>query len=290
MLVMWWRLYRIRHRFESRHVVVVGVWAAIAFILIPTTRARSLILWEHTLIEGKVDASLKLRLLRLLAKRLYLKADRIVCVSDPLAGEIRQLTNHPRIEVIHNLLPEKGTHPLARKNADGPPRLLTVGSLSPTKNHEQAIRALVAIPSASLVVLGDGPERGKLWRLCQELSLEERVTFKGHVAGQTVITAMDEADLLVHPSKGETFGLVYFEAASRELPIVALDNPVASWCIPRFAPGITYQGGHEDLAAAVKEALATGWAPLFCAAAEARRHELDPQQVVERWKAILGWT
>jgi glycosyltransferase involved in cell wall biosynthesis len=56
------------------------------------------------------------------------------------------------------------------------------------------------------------------------------------------------ADILVHPSVGETFGYVYFEAADAGLPVVSLGHRVAHDFIPTLVPGLLCNSEATDLA------------------------------------------
>ena len=105
------------------------------------------------------------------------------------------------------------------------PRIAVVGSLTPVKRPELAVRAFDAlaraIPGARLVFAGDGPVRPELERMCEGSEIVGAVTFAGNrpeVAG-----ILEECDLLWHPSRSEGFGLAVAEAMATGLPVVAAD-------------------------------------------------------------------
>jgi glycosyltransferase involved in cell wall biosynthesis len=66
--------------------------------------------------------------------------------------------------------------------------LLFVGALAKNKNIETLIQAFSnflrenSIEKAHLTIVGDGPHRGVLQDLCTKLSLNEKVTFTGHIS------------------------------------------------------------------------------------------------------------
>lgn len=105
------------------------------------------------------------------------------------------------------------------------PGIAVVGSLSPVKRPELAVRAFDvfagAIPGARLVFAGDGPLRPMLERLCAGLQRGGSVAFAGNRSG--VAGILEESDLLWHPSRSEGFGLAVAEAMAAGLPVVAAD-------------------------------------------------------------------
>lgn len=68
-----------------------------------------------------------------------------------------------------------------------------------------------------MLIVGDGPERGRL-----EAALPDAI-FEGHQTGQALATAYASSDLFLFPSDTETFGNVTLEALSSGLPAVVAD-------------------------------------------------------------------
>ena len=100
--------------------------------------------------------------------------------------------------------------------------LASLGYMVRMKGHDVLLRALALLPpTPSLVLLlaGDGPGRGRLEQLALELGVTERVRFLGQVMATAPVYRA--ADILVHPSRNEGFGLVLAEAGGFGLPVVA---------------------------------------------------------------------
>ncbi|ESU20820.1 hypothetical protein FCR2A7T_11350 [Flavobacterium cauense R2A-7] len=70
-----------------------------------------------------------------------------------------------------------------------------------------------------LVLVGDGPEKGKYKRLVQQLNIEKSVTFEGYQDDTAKYYAIFDVFSLV--SAHESFGLVLAEAMLSKVPIVA---------------------------------------------------------------------
>jgi glycosyltransferase involved in cell wall biosynthesis len=109
-----------------------------------------------------------------------------------------------------------------------------VGRLHPSKGMDVLISAFQAsAPSrAALVILGEGPQRDQLERLCGN---DPRIHLVGY--RPAVHDFLRDIDLFVSPSREESFGLAIIEAMSTGVPIIStaaegpgeflLDQPVA---------------------------------------------------------------
>jgi phosphatidyl-myo-inositol dimannoside synthase len=74
-----------------------------------------------------------------------------------------------------------------------------------------------------LVIAGDGTQRGKLQRLAAE-QLGNHVLFVGKIPRNKMYRYYSACDLFVFPGIRESLGLVFLEAQSCGLPVVAFDN------------------------------------------------------------------
>lgn len=109
------------------------------------------------------------------------------------------------------------------------PMLLFVGRIQPLKGPDVAIRALHALgrPDARLVIIGgasgaDGDtEVARAHQLVAELDLRDRVQFVDPQPHHILSTYYRAADVVVVPSRSESFGLVALEAAACGTPVVA---------------------------------------------------------------------
>jgi glycosyltransferase involved in cell wall biosynthesis len=136
------------------------------------------------------------------------------------------------------------------------PVLVTPGALIPVKGQLAAIEALAQVPEATLLVVGDGPERTKLEAQAARLGLAERVRFLGSRPHAELPALFGAADAMVLPSEREGLANVWLEALACGTPLVisdvggareVLDRPEAGRLVPREAGAI---------AAAVRELLA----------------------------------
>jgi glycogen(starch) synthase len=156
----------------------------------------------------------------------------VLCSADWVTGkaaavltQARQLVPDivSRSSVIHNgleefsLLPE----PLPLKN----PRLLCLGRLARQKGFDVALSAFAFLagrfPNVRLIIAGDGPERSQLERQAGELGLRQVVDFIGWVRPDKVPALINDATMVLMPSRWEGLPSVALQASMMARPLVA---------------------------------------------------------------------
>ncbi len=96
-----------------------------------------------------------------------------------------------------------------------------VGRLAPEKCVGDLLRAIAAVPGATLRVVGDGPLRGALESESRSLGVADRVTWRGYVPwGPALLSELRACAALVLPSATEGMPLVVLEAMSQGVPVV----------------------------------------------------------------------
>ena len=95
------------------------------------------------------------------------------------------------------------------------PVFLFFSRLAPEKNPEEFLQ--LDLPGTKLVV-GDGPERKRL-----QARFGTQAIFLGYKHDQELVDWLSICDVLVFPSRTETFGLVILEALACGIPVAAHD-------------------------------------------------------------------
>jgi D-inositol-3-phosphate glycosyltransferase len=161
-----------------------------------------------------------------------------ICVSS--SEEARQLTRlygevPGRLEIVAPGVEHAFFGPGERRGArralglGDHPVLLFVGRIQPLKGVDVAVRALAELdrPDAVLVIVGGASgvageeEVEKIVALVDELGLGDRVRFVPPQPHHLLSSYYRAADVVLVPSRSESFGLVALEAAACGTPVVA---------------------------------------------------------------------
>ena len=161
-----------------------------------------------------------------------------ICASNPVeADQLVELYGAAadRIELVPPGVDHAFFSPGDRAGAraaldlDDRPTLLFVGRIQPLKGLTIAVQALAELTDrrSRLVVVGgpsgsDGPdELARVRSMIAELGLRDRVSFVEPQPHHRLSTFYRAADVVVVPSRSESFGLVALEAAACGVPVVA---------------------------------------------------------------------
>ncbi|WP_143962451.1 N-acetyl-alpha-D-glucosaminyl L-malate synthase BshA [Litoribacter populi] len=140
-----------------------------------------------------------------------------------------------------------------------------------------------------LLLVGDGPERDKMERLCRELGTCEDVRFLGKL--DAVEEVLSVADLFVMPSEKESFGLAALEAMACEVPILSSN----AGGIPELnIDGVTgfncNVGDVDTMTDRALEILSSKNLPGFKARALARAKEFDVSNILPLYESFYKKT
>ncbi|MEV4708950.1 glycosyltransferase family 4 protein [Actinoplanes sp. NPDC049316] len=192
-----------------------------------------------------------------------------------------------RIEALHGLSP--GTvhvappgvdrAPLAEGSADGR-RLLCVAAVTPRKAQDVLVDALVRLEDLPWECVCAGALDRDPAYAARVTARSDRVRFVGARTGAALEATYAAADLLVLPSRAETYGMVVTEALARGIPVLGTrveGVPEAVGRAPDGAVpgGLLPPGDVESLATALRRWLTDpGLRAAWRTAARARRDTL----------------
>ncbi len=107
-------------------------------------------------------------------------------------------------------------------------RLLCVATVAPHKGHDVLVRALAEFADVggwTCTIVGSllaAPEFvGELTAAIASAGLTDRITFTGVLTGAELADAYALADLVILPSRTESYGMVVAEALARGIPVLA---------------------------------------------------------------------
>ncbi|MCO5054643.1 glycosyltransferase [Thermomonas sp.] len=225
----------------------------------------------------------------------YRLADARIGVSAGVADDLARLSGlaRERFSVVYNPAASgavAGAVPALLAGA-ARPVILTVGTLKPVKRHDlllDAFAKVAASTSATLCILGDGPQRAALEARVVALGLDGRVLFPGYSPDPAAWYAA--ADLFVLCSDHEGFGNVIVEAMEQGTPVVCTDCPSGPreiLCGGKYG-ALVPVGDAGALAAAMQTALA---APVDRQALQARARDFSSDKIADQYLDLLlpGW-
>ena len=101
------------------------------------------------------------------------------------------------------------------------PLLISVGLLIERKGHHRTIEALADLPEFELIIVGEGPERGRLQALIDRLGLGQRARLLGARPHADLPSLYGAADASVLSSSREGWANVLLESMACGTPVVA---------------------------------------------------------------------
>ncbi len=218
---------------------------ALAAQTIPTADRAPLVVtthdWAPTILRYRPDPYRAMRLV--MAARVYSRRTPMTAPSPYLAGVVRRWTRlEPR--VVPNGLAADQFGPGPRTDFTGRQILCVADGFEDRKNTAGLLRAVAAMRHSgrdvSLTLLGnDHGSDEAAHRFAQREGLADGVIFGGRVDYAEVQRAMRIADVLAHPAREESFGMVLIEAMAQGLPVVAGRNSGAvPWVLEEGRSGI----------------------------------------------------
>lgn len=141
--------------------------------------------------------------------------ERVYVLPNPVGREFRAL-------------PRRATYNL-------PLKMLFLARLVPEKGLATVLRALARLPPGifQLHIVGDGPERHKLTKLCEALNLNPAPIWMGFISDRAEIAKqMSEAAIFVFPSSWEPQGIALLEAIASGVTPVASNIPAVREVLP----------------------------------------------------------
>ena len=151
------------------------------------------------------------------------RADKITATSKALAKSVADLVGR-----APEIIPFGVDKNFSKVDRDYDKQSFVIGiikDLRPVYGIDVLIKAFAGLVnkghSVKLLIVGEGKLKGKFVNLCQQLNVQNYVTFKSRVPHSEVIDLLKNIDIFVLPSYSEGFGVAAVEAMATGLPVVA---------------------------------------------------------------------
>ena len=260
-----------------------GAWAMMSYMVFPILLLRFLgvrLPFCITMQEGDsyehVYGRLRIRLMRPLLRFAFSRASAASAISTFLAGWATQMGYSREVQVIPNGVdiarfaasyPESVINEiqdsLGKKMGDV--FLITTSRLVRKNAVDDVIRALSLLSgNVHFVILGTGPEEASLRQNANDLQVQDRTHFVGHVSHEEMPKYLAASDIFIRPSRSEGMGNSFVEAFAAGLPVIATQEggladlifdeqrnpgvPITAWAVDKDSP--------EQIAEAVKNIMA----------------------------------
>lgn len=220
-------------------------------------------------------------------------SDGVTAVSEDLKKEtFEHFTITRDIEVIPNFIDlerfkkQRKEHFKLAICPNGEKLLVHTSNFRKVKRVEDVIRVFYELRKempAKLLLVGDGPERDKMERLCRDLGTCDDIRFLGKL--EAVEEVLSVADLFVMPSEKESFGLAALEAMACEVPILSSDAGGIPELNLNGKTGFVCEVGNiEEMTGKAKLILKDENLPGFKARAHARAKEFDIAEILPMYE------
>lgn len=275
-------LARLLDALPERALVLVDglVGLAAPEVLVPASRRLRTVLLLHSPLGGVDDARA--------GERAVLRA--VTAVVATSGWTRRWLLEEHGLDPVTVHVAAPGVDPAPPSpGTRGGGRLLCVGAVTPVKGHDVLVAALAGVADlawgcACVGALDRAPGfADDVRRDLRRAGLGGRVAFTGPQTGPALAASYAAADVLVLPSRAETYGMVVTEALACGLPVLASDVGGVPEALGTDAGGrrpglLTSPGDAEALAGSLRRWLADA----------GLRHELRCA-ARDRRTALSGW-
>lgn len=200
-----------------------------------------------------------------LIQGLCIKASRFAQVFTPeSARRLRSLGLRGDVAVLSGLLPgsrETSVSSLAQSES---PMVLFVGRHVKHKGVALLPQILAdarkSLPSLTMTVASDGPERVGVEMEVDRLGLTDAVLFTGPVSDDELFELFARASCTVVPSLREGYGIVVAESVSAGTPVVVADNPenLATHLVESGVNGFVVEPTVHGMAQGIVDTVAAG--------------------------------
>lgn len=266
--IKWTALKIIKNKF-SKVDIIYSHWvypdAVAGYEIAKKVKARLLIHFH----ASDPSVFLKTKRIKKLSTNVLKNAYSTIFVSKGILDATLKIFNVNKPTVIHNGLDNNFFKPAEKFNIRRQLNidtsfkvLLSVAYLKPAKGIDIVIKALSELSDESIhyYIVGWGEELKNLQNLARTLNVQEKVHFEGRKTNEEVRMWMQAADVLVQPSRLESFGQVFVEALMCGTPVIGTNIGGIPEIVKDNLNGFLIQPNNvSELIGAINKALTKYW-------------------------------
>ncbi|RIE00639.1 glycosyltransferase family 4 protein [Cohnella faecalis] len=222
---LWWTKLRLKEQkydLIHAHHPIAALAMSRVFPDIPVVMTVHSSFERELMLNGRIEAGgAEEKFLTSIYRELEQRTSRLTTVSHSFAAYMGAFLDHPeRIQVIPNGYDEKRFKPISHDNEVA--QLVTVCRLVPAKGLDILLQGCAELRKRNrpfvLHMIGDGPIREELETMAQKLGIYDDTIFYGYMLHPEELLPF--FDVFVLPSRAESFGSVFAEAALCLLALV----------------------------------------------------------------------
>jgi L-malate glycosyltransferase len=159
-------------------------------------------------------------------------SDAVTAVSESLKQDTMSIFNlHKEVEVIPNFIDLREYNvnfdkcSRHRYATNGEKIMIHISNFRKVKRVDDVLRVFDKVRKqipTKLILVGDGPERPVIDKLCRELDTCGDIISVGKIADPKDVLSI--ADLFILPSETESFGLAALEAMAMKIPVISTNT------------------------------------------------------------------
>jgi len=222
------------------------------------------------------------------------QSDGVTSVSADLRRETYEyFAVEKDVEVIPNFInlsrfqKQNKSHFKAAIAPEGEKLLVHTSNFRSVKRVDDVVRIFAGVRErlpAKLLLVGDGPDRPRIEKLCRELGHCNDIRFLGKL--EAVEEVLSIADLFLMPSEKESFGLAALEAMACEVPVISTNaGGIPELNIHGLTGMVSEIGDVADMVKNALYVLEDENLPRFKAAARAQAETFAVENIVPLYEA-----
>lgn len=227
----------------------------------------------------------------------YEKFDKIFCVSsDVKSAFVKRFGICDNVYVQYNVVNDRAIKKMANeipedlhKRGMDEIKLVSVGRLNPQKGFDRLIRSVADLIrdgySLYLEIIGEGPLKGELQNLIEELQLTSRIKLLGF--RQNPYPYMKDSDLFVCSSLAEGFSTVATEATILGVPIISTRVAGMNDLLGDSEYGLIVENDEGSLKNGIKKVLDDNLIGYYKVLAEKRAHEFTLEKRIQEMNRLF---
>ena len=229
--------------------------ASVKYVLYRLCGVKKIVVHDHTPGVRSSPGRWKKMIKRIGSSGSWVSCDAAFAVSPYVERRLYEVNGLPanKIFSVTNGIDIKNMR--SKEGVSSPVRIVTVSRANYYKGIDFALKVISRLvyvhaeKNFHYTHFGDGPDLDRFKKMSAELKIEEYVTFAG--GGHNIESELNNADIALHPSRGEAMSLAILEYMKAGLAIVVSDNESVSSALKQDYDSVFYRSLDEASAADV---------------------------------------